>query len=103
MRFGLNGKMGVKPGQREAVVAILLRDVQELKKVGCHVYVVSVSPAHPDHVFVNEVWDSREAHRTSLQLPSVKQAIAEARPMLTGEFEHVELSVAGGLGVPKPR
>lgn len=103
MRYGLTGKMMTQPGQRDAVVAILLRDVEKLKDAGCDLYVVSVSPAQPDAIFINEVWISREAHRASLKLPSVQQAIAEARPMLTGQFESVELSVAGGLGVPKPQ
>jgi hypothetical protein len=35
-----------------------------------------------------------------LQLPGVKQAIAEAMPMLTGEFEQIEFDVVGGLGLP---
>ena len=101
LRYGLSGKMMTKPGQRDVVVALLLRDVEKLKAAGCDVYVVSVSAAHPDAVFVSEVWVSREAHRASLKLPSVQQAISEARPLLTGQVESVELSVIGGLGVPK--
>ena len=100
MRYGLSGKLVTRPEKRDPVVAIILRDVQELKAVGCDLYVVSVSDDHPDDIWVTEVWSSKEAHDASLQLPSVKQAIAEAMPMLTGEFEQVEFSVVGGLGVP---
>jgi quinol monooxygenase YgiN len=100
MRYSLSGRLVARPGKRDAVVAILLRDVLKLRDVGCDLYVVSVSDDHPDTVWVNEVWGSKEAHDVSLQLPTVKQAIAEAMPMLTGEFEHVELSVVGGLGMP---
>ena len=100
MRYGRFGKMGTRPGSRDAVVSILLRDVQLLRSAGCDLYVVDVSPQHPDAVWVKEVWESREAHRASLGLPSVKQAIAEAMPMLTGEFESMEFEVAGGLGLP---
>jgi quinol monooxygenase YgiN len=100
MRYGLMGSMGVKPGKRDEVIALLLQDVEELRAVGCDLYVVSVSAEHPDKVWVTEVWASREAHRASLALPSVQQAIAEARPLLTGEFEQVELAVVGGLGIP---
>jgi quinol monooxygenase YgiN len=103
MRYGLTGKLTTRPGQRDAVVAILLRDVQDLKAVGCDLYMVSTSQDRPDAVWVTEVWASKEAHDTSLQLPTVKQAIAEAMPLLTGEFEHVELSVVGGLGVPEEK
>lgn len=103
MRYGLSGKMMTKPGQRDAVVAILLRDVEKLKDAGCDLYVVSVSDQHPDAIFITEVWTSSEAHRASLKLPSVKQAISEAMPLLTGQFESVELKVTGGLGVPPPK
>ena len=99
LRHGLSGSMGTKPGQRDAVVALLLRDVEELKAVGCDLYVVSVSEDKPDTIFVTEVWKSAAAHKASLQLPSVKAAIAEAMPMLSGEFEQVTYSVVGGLGL----
>ena len=100
MRYGRFGKLVTRPGHRDAVVAILLRDVEQLRAAGCDLYVVHVSPDHPDAVWVHEVWTTREAHRASLGLASVKQAISEAMPMLTGEFESMELQVAGGLGVP---
>lgn len=101
MRYGLTGKFTTRPGQRDAFVALLLRGVDELKALGCDLYVVSVSKDQPDVVFVTEVWASPEAHRSSLELPSAKAAIAEARPLLAGAVEMVELSVVGGLGVPK--
>jgi quinol monooxygenase YgiN len=100
MRYGLSVKMGVKPGQRDAVVAILMRDVESIKEAGCDIYLVGVSDSDPDALFATEVWSSREAHRASLELPSVKQAIAEAMPMLSGEFRQTEFDVVGGLGVP---
>ena len=48
---------------------------------------------------MHEIWETKAQHDDSLQLPSVKAAIAEAMPMLTGEFTGVELTVVGGLGV----
>ncbi len=102
MRYGLSVKMGVKPGQRDAVAAILMRDMESIKGAGCDLYLVGVSAADPDALFATEVWASREAHRASLDLPSVQAAIAEAMPMLTGEFHQTEFDVVGGLGVPGP-
>lgn len=99
LRYGISGSMGTKPGQRDAVVALLLRDVEELKAIGCDLYVVSVSDDKPDTIFITEVWKSAQAHKASLQLPSVKAAIAEAMPMLSGEFDQVTYSVVGGLGL----
>jgi len=101
MRYGLNGKLVARPGMRDKVVALLLRDVDKLKAAGCGIYAVSISDKEPDAVFVFEVWVSRLAHDDSLQLPSVKQAITEAMPLLTGEFEGTMLEIAGGLGVPE--
>lgn len=101
MRYGLHGRLTAKPGKRDEVVGLLLRDVEELRGVGCDLYMVSLAPDQPDVVLVTEVWTSREAHRASLQLPSVKAAIAEAMPLLTGEFGGQELQVVGGLGVPE--
>jgi quinol monooxygenase YgiN len=102
MRYGSWATIGVRPEQRDAVVALLTKDDGgEMRAAGCDLYVVGISPERPDAVHVTEVWTSREAHRASLELPSVKAAIAETMPMLTGEFQQVEFSVAGGIGVPE--
>lgn len=99
MRYGYAGTMRTAPGRRDDVVAILLRDVDGLKAAGCDLYLVGLSEADPDVIHVTEVWASKEHHAASLQLPATKAAIAEAMPMLTGEFTSTELAVAGGLGV----
>lgn len=99
MLYGYVGTMRTTPGHRDQVVAILLRDVDGLRAAGCHAYVVGVDDADADLIHVTEVWDSSERHRASLQLPEVKAAIAEAMPMLTGEFTSRELGVVGGLGL----
>ena len=85
MRFGMYAKLVAKPGQRDALVAILLRDVEALRAHGCELYVVNLAVDDDDAVWVTEVWASKEAHRASLQLPETQQAIAEAMPLLTGE------------------
>ncbi len=100
MLYGFLGTMGTAPGRRDEVVAILLEGVEGLRAAGCESYVVSVSDDEPDTITVMEVWQSKEHHRGSLQLPETKAAIAKAMPMLTGEFSSRELDVAGGLGLP---
>ena len=62
-------------------------------------YVVSVSDADDVTVWVTEVWQTKEHHDASLQLPETNAAIGKAMPMLTGEFTRQELTVVGGLGV----
>lgn len=99
MPFGLYGKLVTQPDKRDAVVDILLRDVDTLKEVGCLAYIVNLAEEDANAVWVTEIWESPEAHQASLELPSVKEAIAEAMPLLTGEFEQVRLSVVGGLGL----
>ncbi|MEM7134339.1 MAG: antibiotic biosynthesis monooxygenase [Chloroflexota bacterium] len=99
MAYGLYGKLVTQAGKRDAVTEILLRDVNELKSVGCKLYIVNHAAEEPDAIWVTEVWDSAESHAASLQLPTVKAAIAEAMPMLTGEFDQVKLDVVGGLGL----
>jgi quinol monooxygenase YgiN len=47
-------------------------------------------------IWVTEVWKSAESHAASLKLPTVKEAISEAMPSLTGEFDQIQLSVVGG-------
>ncbi|MFG1926979.1 putative quinol monooxygenase [Cryptosporangium sp. NPDC048952] len=97
--FGYIGSMKAKPGHRDEVVAILLSGVDGLRKVGCELYVVGVSAADDVTIWVSEVWQTREAHDASLQLPETRAAIGTAMPLLTGEFTSQETVVVGGLGV----
>nr|WP_198028904.1 putative quinol monooxygenase [Actinoplanes sp. N902-109] len=91
--------MRTTAGHRDEVVQILLSGADGLKEAGCQLYVVSVSPTDADVIVVSEVWDSKQHHDDSLQLPEARAAIAQAMPMLTGEFATQELEVVGGLGV----
>ncbi len=101
MYYGLHGKLVAKPGARDAVAAILTRGVDELVAFGCLLYIVSLDPEHSDVIWVTEVWKSADGHAASLESPSVKEAVAEAMPMLTGAFSGTTLSVLGGLGLPE--
>lgn len=94
--YGLIGKMLTAPGERDAVIAILLEGTGGMP--GCRSYVVARDPTAPDAIWITEVWDSQELHRASLALPSVQTAIAKARPMITGFGERFETEPVGGLG-----
>ena len=95
MTFANVGTLGVQPGKAEELVAILTRRNPEMEQAGCLVYEVGVGQEAPDTVCVVELWESAEAHRASLQLPSVQAAIGEARPLLTGEMGGYRFEVAG--------
>ena len=99
MTYGYFGTMKAQPGRRDEVVDLLLGGVDALRSVGCHLYLVSVSEANPDMIWVTEAWESRDHHDASLRMPAVQAAIAEAMPKLTGEFTSEEVTVVGGLGV----
>lgn len=95
MTFANVGTLGVQPGKRDEVIEILTRPSSELAASGCLSYEVGVSDEHPETVFVTELWVSPEAHLASLQLDSVKASIAEAMPLLSGEFGGFQFEVVG--------
>lgn len=99
MSYGHIGSMKTRSGRRDDVVDILLSGAEGLRQAGCDLYVVSVSDTDDVTIWVSEVWQSKEKHDASLQLPEAKAAIGKAMPMLTGEFTSQELTVVGGLGV----
>ncbi|MFC7341907.1 putative quinol monooxygenase [Saccharopolyspora griseoalba] len=97
--YGYIGSLKAKPGHRDEVVSLLLRGAEGLRAHGCESYVVATSNSDDDTIWVTEVWQSEQHHAASLELPETRKTIAEAMPLLTGEFTKQETSVAGGLGV----
>jgi len=95
--YGLIGKINAVPGQREALVAILLDGVAGMP--GCLSYVVARDPAEADALWVTEVWESRASHESSLSLPSVQQAITKGRPLIAGFGERFVTEPVGGFGL----
>ena len=95
MTYATIGTMGVKPGQRDAVIDILIRANPALGNIGCLVYEVGGRDDDPDTVYVAEIWESAEAHDKSLELDEVKAAISEAMPLLTGDFGGYDFAVVG--------
>jgi quinol monooxygenase YgiN len=95
MTFANLGHLGTRPGRRDELVALLTRPGAELAEAGCLLYEVGVADDQPDTVYVMELWTSAEAHRASLQLPSVRAAIAEAMPLLSGEMGGSRFEVKG--------
>ena len=95
--FGLIGKMRATPGQRDALIAILLEGTGGMP--GCLSYIVARDPTDADAIWITEVWDSRESHSASLQLPQVRAAIARARPIVAGFDDGHETVPVGGIGL----
>lgn len=95
--YGLIGKIKAVPGQRDALVSILLDGVSGMP--GCLSYVVAQDPADADAIWITEVWDSQASHKASLSLPSVQAAIAKGKPLIAGFEQHIETSPVGGHGL----
>ena len=96
--YGLIGKMTTTPGQRDALIALLLEGVGEMP--GCHSYIIATDPSDADAIWITEVWDSEASHLASLTLPAVKNAIARGRPMIAGFSNRVVTIPVGGHGLP---
>ena len=94
---GLIGKIRAVPGQRAALAAILLEGIQAMP--GCLSYVVAEDPADGDALWITEVWDNATSHQASLQLPAVRAAIDQARPLIAGFDSHVQTRPLGGHGL----
>jgi quinol monooxygenase YgiN len=95
--YGLIGSFKAASGKRAELVALLLGGVGVMP--GCKSYVVAEDPSDPDMIWVTEVWVDAAAHKASLQLPAVKNAIAKAMPIIASFGEHREVNVLGGHGL----
>jgi len=95
--YGLIGKMTAGPGQRDALIAILLEGVSGMP--GCLSYVVAKDPGDANAIWITEVWESEESHKASLSLPSVKQAITRGRPLIAAFGDSTVTEPVGGHGL----
>lgn len=97
--YGLIGKMMSVAGQRDALIAILLAGTADMP--GCLSYVVAKDPGDENAIWITEVWDSEASHAASLTLPSVKNAIANGRPLIAGFGDRIVTSPVGGHGLTR--
>ena len=96
--YGLISKIMALPGQREALVTILLEGSKEMP--GCLSYVVALDTSDADAIWISEVWESQSSHEASLSLPPVRQAMAKGRPLIAGLGDRVVTTPVGGQGLP---
>lgn len=95
--YGLIGKIRTRPGQRDLLASILLKGTQGMP--GCLSYIIANDPKDPDALWITEVWIDAESHRASLNLPAVKAALTEGRPLILGFGERFETRPLGGYGL----
>ncbi len=95
--YGLHGKLTAKAGK--ARILLEASELMESAK-GCRLYAISMDNTNPDEVWVTEIWDNKQAHDSSLNVPGVKELIGKAIPILEGSQQKgQELEVIGGLGI----
>lgn len=95
--YGLIGKMIAAPGQRDALIGILLEGTTGMP--GCRSYVVAADPGDANAIWITEVWDDEASHKGSLSLPAVQAAISKARPIIAGFGERFVTAPVGGVGL----
>lgn len=99
LMYGLIGKMLAAPGQRDALIAVLLEGTTAMP--GCLSYIIAADPGDANAIWITEVWDNEASHKTSLSLPAVQAAIAKGRPMIAGFGERFVTTPVGGVGLAR--
>lgn len=95
--YGLIGKIIAVPGKRDELAMILVEGTSGMP--GCLSYVVARDGNDENALWVTEVWDSRDSHRASLELPAVQDAIARGKPLIAEFSERFETEPLGGHGL----
>lgn len=93
--YGLIGKMAAVNGQRDALARILAQGTREMP--GCRSYVIALDDADENVLWVTEVWENRELHMASLQLPQVQAAIKAGRPLIASFVSRTETTPVAGI------
>jgi quinol monooxygenase YgiN len=98
--YGRLGTITAKPGQREALLGMLLGMSAVADGMpGCRLYLIGRSEDNSDDILVTEGWDSVEAHAASLRLPRVIETIGKARPLIAS-ISGSGFTLLGGIGMP---
>ena len=99
-KYGMINKIVAKPGQRDAIVQILLAAARKQGGMkGCDLYIVHTSPTEAEVIWVTEIWRSREDHEASLKSAEVRALIDKGRPLIAS-IEPMVTMPQGGKGLP---
>lgn len=99
--FGLYGKLVAGPGQRDALVEVLLDAASALSKMPeCELYIVNVLDDEPDAVWVTEVWSDETAHKASSHDEEIRSIVQRGLPLVAEMAHQIRLTPVGGKGLP---
>lgn len=96
---GLIGKMTATPGQRDALIAILLDGVADMP--GCLSYIVAKDLDDANAIWITEVWENQASHAASFDLPIVQQAITLGKPLIADFGDSIVTMPVGGHGLAR--
>ena len=101
LKYGLHGKLVAQKGKGEELSKILLEAAALMKTAkGCHLYIVGIDNENPDEVWITEIWETKQDHDNSLNVPGVKELIGKAIPILNeSPKQGQEWSILGGAGL----
>lgn len=94
--YGLIGQMKAAPGRRDELIGYLIEGSAAMP--GNLGYGVWKDLADADAIWITEVWKDEAAHKASLHLPQVQEAIRKARPIIAGFGARAEVSPVAGTG-----
>lgn len=96
-RFSVSGKLVAKDGKGKELLSYLLEAAKEMEKVeNCYCYIVGINETEPDSVYVYEVWENKDAHHASLNIPVFRNLIVKAKPIIRDMKSYPELTIVGG-------
>lgn len=98
--YGLIGKMTAASGKRDELISILLEGSANMP--GCLSYIVAKDAGDANSIWITEAWESKASHDASLALPSVKEAVAKGRPLISGFGDRIVTTPIGGAGLLPP-
>ncbi len=101
MAHALLNRVVTKPGQRDQVLANLIRSGKVFDdNPACLLYLVGESVDDPDVIWVVDLWTSDEEHAEALRAPELRPSIEETTPLLESLPEQIGLRLRGGKGLP---
>lgn len=86
--YGLIGRFKAQSGKRDELLSIMTAGA--VKMPGCISYVIAKDPGDPEGIWITEVWEHKESHAGSLNIPEVKATIEKAMPLIAGFDQHIE-------------
>ena len=95
--YGLIVKLTAAASKREDLIRILKEAAVDMP--GCFSYVVAKDSVDENVIWVTEVWDSVASHDASLLLPSVKNAMAGAKVLISAFDKMAVTTPVGGIGL----